>query len=108
MKDVAVVVYGRATAELCDRWDGRPSAGAIVTCGQNGLILARPCVYLRAEIVLLDPRTVFHEFQHARQHMASEDPISDFWPANSYETEISEHKAKLAEAELIAEFGIMY
>ena len=40
--------------------------------------------------------------------MASEDPISDFWPANSYETEISEYKAKLAEAELIAKFGIMY
>jgi hypothetical protein len=108
MQDTEVVALGRVTPELRQLKDGVQGIGIFAFYDPNGAILEHPRIILKADIVCIDPRTIFHEIQHARQHTASEETIRALQPANTYETETIEWKAKQAEADFINEFGILY
>ena len=108
MQDTEVVAAGRVIPELCSHEEIKSATGIFITCYPKGVVLALPRIILKADVVTIDPRTIFHEFQHARQHTASEEPIGHFQPTGTYETEITEWKAKQAEAEFTDEFGILY
>jgi len=108
MQDIEVVVAGRVIPEMCTDEEIKSATGSFITCYPKGVVLAHPRIILQADVVAIDPRTIFHEFQHARQATASEEPIRHFHRAGSYETEIIEWKAKQAEADFTDEFGILY
>ena len=64
--------------------------------------------FSRAQEVLLDPGTIYHEWEHVGQHMASTVSILDFTPQELHSEEATECKAIQVVAELLSEFGILY
>lgn len=108
MQTVEVVVLGRASFELCIRQDVESAAGAFKLLDEDGTVLDPPRVVLRTQGVLLDPGTIYHEWEHVRQHMASTVLILDFTPRQLHSEEATECKAIQVAAELLSEFGILY
>lgn len=108
MQDVEIVAAGRIVAEFITCRDADNVSGIFVLCHPSKVVLPNPRVVLKSEVVKLDPRTVYHEFEHARQYLAGDEPIGNFQATGKYETEIIEWKAKQAEADLIDQFGILY
>jgi hypothetical protein len=108
MQDVEVVALGRPSSELCVRQDVESAAGVFKLLDECGMVLDPPRVLLRAQEVLLNPGTIYHECEHVRQHLASEVSIFDFDPQELHCEEATECKAIQAEAKLLSEFGIVY
>ena len=108
MQAVEVVGLGRPSPELKVRKEMGEGAGTFSILDQQGTVLDPPRVLLEAQEALFNPNKIFHEFQHARQHMAAEGSIYDFEPQEWYKAEVTECQAKQAEAHFIAEFGILY
>jgi hypothetical protein len=81
--------------------------GKFCLSGPDGAWLDAPHIYLAAEIMMFDARSVFHEFRHARQELACEGPFPHFSTA-TYESMPTEIDAKLEEARMIAHFGILF
>ena len=106
MQDTEVVVSGRQIAELYPR--NEVGCGAFYLSYPEGVLLTQPRVVLNANVVIIDPRAIFHEFQHVRQYTTSEEKIADLATNSQYETQVVEWKAKQAEADFVNEFGIMY
>jgi len=107
MQNTEVVATGREVPEL-GRQRGVSKVAGIYINSVGEVVLANPQVILQADVVIIDPRTVFHEFQHARQHLACEESVLDMQPQERYETEVIEWKAKQAEADYLKEFGVLY
>jgi hypothetical protein len=108
MQDTELVATGRMIPELIGPRDESGASGAYSVRDMEERVLAQPQIAFNAEIVLIDPRIIYHEFQHARQYSAAEEPLRTFEPTGRYETEIVEWKARQAEAEFTAAFGILY
>jgi hypothetical protein len=108
MQDVEVVAFGGPSPELKPRKEMGEGAGTFRILDQNGAALDPPRVLLASQEALLNPRAVYHEFQHARQHMAAEGSIYDFEPQDLHAAEVTECQAKQAEAHFVGEFGILY
>ena len=90
MQAVEVVGLGRPSPELNVRKDIVEVAGTFSILDQHGTVLDPPRVLLAAQEALFNPNTIFHEFQHARQHMAAEGSIYDFDPQESLMAEVTE------------------
>jgi hypothetical protein len=108
MQEIEVVALGRPGPELCIRQDVESAAGAFKLLDECGTVLDPPRVLLRAPEVLLYPGAIYHEWQHGRQHTASEVSILDFAPQRLHSEEATESKAIQVEAEFLSEFGILY
>jgi len=108
MQEVEVVALGRPGSELCVRQDVESAAGVFKLLDERGTVLDPPRVLLRAQEVLLDPGTIYHEWEHVGQHLASEVSIFDFAPRPLHSEEATECKAIQVQAELLSEFGILY
>jgi hypothetical protein len=97
---VEVVLQGRPTWELDARQDVGKAIGTFQIKDEAGILLANPYVVFKADVVLLDPRTIFHEFQHARQHLTCELPAEEL-NDSKYEMAGAEWRAKQAEADFL-------
>ena len=107
-QDTVIIATGRLIPELAAHKETFSACGIHSTSDLERKVLPQPRIVFKADIVMLDPRTIFHEFQHARQHSASEEPLENFKMTSRYETEIIEWKAKQAEADFTNRFGILY
>ena len=108
MQDTEIIATGRMIPELTDHDEPFKACGIYATRDLSGIVLPQPRIVLRADVVMIDPRTIYHEFQHARQNSAAEEPLGDFHLTGRYETEVTEWKAKQAEADFTNDFGILY
>ena len=109
MQHVEIVAAGRMLKELLDPVDQSPVAGNFLMKYPIEVVLKIPRVLLSAEHLLKDQRTIFHEYQHARQYLAAEESAENFVGGRGrYGTQIIEWKAKLAEAEFMDKFGIFF
>ena len=81
--------------------------GYFLLADSSGNLLDAPHIYLTADLMMLDHRSVYHEFQHARQYLACEKPLW-FYEKRTYESAPTEIEAKLAEAGMMAKFGILF
>jgi len=108
MQEIEVVAMGRPSPEWRIRQDVESAAGAFKLLDERGTVLDPPRVLLRAQEVLLYPGAIYHEWQHGRQHLASEVSILDFAPQRLHSEEATESKAIQVEAEFLSEFGILY
>ena len=107
MQEAKVILNKKNIPEL---WLGPAqgyAAGKFCLSDRNGLWLDAPHIYLAAEIMMSDHRSVFHEFRHARQELACLGPLPHFSDAK-YEAMPTEADAKMAEANMIAHFGILF
>lgn len=96
--------------EIPELWQGPAkvhASGKFCLSGADGAWLATPHIYLPAEIMMFDARSVFHEFRHARQELACEGPFPHFSSA-TYESMPTEIDAKQEEARMIAHFGVLF
>jgi len=108
MQAIEVVAIGRKGSELNFRQDVPDPGGTFSLLDEQGVVLDPPRVLLNAPTAIIDPSTMFHEWEHVRQHMAAEGPMDDFEPHDLHAAEPTEWKAKQAEADFVSEFGILY
>jgi hypothetical protein len=106
-----VVAVGRVTPEFRNPNGGTEGVGAMggfsIYCGEDGEFLTYPRILLTND-ALVDPRIIYHEFQHARQQTTSEERIGVFMDRKGYFARPVEWKANQAEADYLKEFGMLY
>jgi hypothetical protein len=110
MQDATVRVLGRRVPLPHYYRDSHPdgTTGFFRHADDNGEVLEQPEICIDAAQSLLDPRGIFHEMQHIRQYLVCEESVRDFREKERYVEEGCEIKAKLAEAEMVKVFGILF
>lgn len=107
MQEAEVFLNRKEIPEMWHRPIKEYCAGKFCLSGQDGAWLDAPHIYLAAETMMFDARSVFHEYRHACQELACEGPIPHFSSA-TYESMPTEIDAKLEEAKMIAHFGVLF